>query len=118
MADAPGGVVQAEQQFKAALDQQPNDFWLNFQLARCSFELRHFEPALVAASICVALEPSHAECYYNRALCHESLQQNDKALADFDHTLKLAPDFAARFLGTRCSFMEVAEVNQSAMSCT
>jgi tetratricopeptide (TPR) repeat protein len=90
-----GALVQAEQQFKAALDQQPNDFWLNFQLARCSFELRHFEPALVAASICVALEPSQAECYYNRALCHESLQQNDGALADFDHALKLAPDFAA-----------------------
>jgi tetratricopeptide (TPR) repeat protein len=90
-----GALVQAEQQFKAALDQQPNDFWLNFQLARCSFELQHFEPALVAASICVALEPSKAECYYNRALCHESLQQNDEALADFDHALKWAPDFAA-----------------------
>ena len=90
-----GALVQAEQQFKAALDQQPNDFWLNFQLAHCSFELQHFEPALVAASICVALEPSRAECYYNRALCHELLQQNDKALADFDHALKWAPDFAA-----------------------
>jgi tetratricopeptide (TPR) repeat protein len=90
-----GSLVQAEQQFKSALDQQPNDFWLNFQLARCSFELQHFEPALVAASICVALEPSHAECYYNRALCREALSQNDEALADFEHALKLAPDFAA-----------------------
>ena len=49
-----GALVQAEKQFKAALDQQPNDFWLNFQLARCSFELQHFEPALISASICVA----------------------------------------------------------------
>ena len=40
-----GALSEAEQHFKAALAQVPNDFWLNFQLARCSFELQHFEQA-------------------------------------------------------------------------
>jgi tetratricopeptide (TPR) repeat protein len=67
---------------------------LNFQLARGSYELQHFESALVSASICVALDPSRAECYYNRALCHEALAQNEEALSDFNQTLKLDADFA------------------------
>jgi eukaryotic-like serine/threonine-protein kinase len=88
-----GALAEAEQQYRAALDQKPNDFWLNFQLARCSFDLQHFESALVAASVCVALEPSRPECYYNRAVCHESLEQNDEALADFNQSLKLDAHF-------------------------
>ena len=89
-----GSFAEAEQQFAAAIDQQPNEFWLNFQQTRCSFELQHFDKALISASVCIALDPQHAECFYNRAICHQSLNHADEALADFQRALQLHADFA------------------------
>ena len=58
-----------------------------------AFELRHFDQALTSASVCIALEPQWPECFYNRAICQQSLNHNEEALADFQ-----------RAAGTRCEF--------------
>ncbi len=89
-----GAYAEAEQQFIAAIDEQPSEFWAHFQLLRCHFELQQFEAALRSAEVCVALEPEQAECFYNRGLCQRKLGHRQESLVDFDRALKLDADFA------------------------
>jgi tetratricopeptide (TPR) repeat protein len=88
----------AEQQFAASIAQQPNDFWANFQQTRCNFELEHFEQALISATVCVALAPHRAECFFNRALCQESLGHYEESLADFGQSLERDSNFVGASL--------------------
>jgi tetratricopeptide (TPR) repeat protein len=47
--------------------------------------------ALADFSVCVALAPDRAECYYNRALAHVALDHREAALQDYDQALRLEP---------------------------
>ena len=61
---------------------------------RSSFQLHHFDQALTAASVCIALAPQHyAQCFFNRALCEQSLGHDQEAMADFSRALKLDSSF-------------------------
>ena len=95
-----GAMEDAQRQFSLAIDLDPSEFWPNFEQTCCDFELGHFQRALTSASVCIALAPRQAECFYNRALCYQSLDRNDEALADFGRALQLdkarAPALLAR----------------------
>src|SRR5262249_52139251 len=86
--------AEAGREFAEAVDLQPDEFWAHFQQTRCDFELAHFEQALTSATVCIALAPKRAECFYNRGLCYESLVRHEDALADFGRALQLDPTFA------------------------
>lgn len=89
-----GKFAEAKQQLSAAIELQPDEFWANFQLTCCEFELGDFQRALVYASVCIALAPSQPECFYNRAICNQSLGRDEDALADFTRALHLDPGLA------------------------
>ena len=60
----------------------------------CDFEMEEFEQALTSATVCIALAPQQAACYYNRALCYQALGRNEEALADFGRALEHDPTLA------------------------
>ena len=93
-----GKLVDAEQQFATAVDLKPDEFWPHFQQMRCAYQLRHFDEALTAASVCIALAPQYAQCSYNHALCEQSLGHDQEALADFGRALQLDSSFGAAAL--------------------
>jgi tetratricopeptide (TPR) repeat protein len=88
----------AQNEFRRAIDLEPNAFWPNFYLALCAYRLEHFDEALNAAYACVALSPKSAECFYNRALSHQALGHAEQSLSDFSRALKLDPTLAVAAL--------------------
>ncbi|HEX3999950.1 MAG TPA: protein kinase [Pirellulales bacterium] len=88
----------AARQFTAAIDLQPSDFWPYFQLARCNFELGKFGAALQSATVCVALAPDRAECFYNRAICQQALGRDAETFADLERAIGRDPQFAPALL--------------------
>jgi tetratricopeptide (TPR) repeat protein len=84
----------AEDAFRRSVELQPGEFWPNFFQGACAYRLGHFQDAATALSICVALAPATAECYYNRAKAYEALGRTGPALADYTRALALNPRFS------------------------
>ena len=83
-----GDLAGAADEFQAALDLRPQDFWPNFYQGLCAYQLGRFDDAIDAFRVCIALAPETAECYYNRALAHEALGHKALALRDYTHALQ------------------------------
>ncbi len=81
----------ALREFQRAVDMKPDEFWPYFSLATCALELGRYQEAVSALTVCVALFPRTAECYYNRAVAYEALDQQDRAAADYSRALELNP---------------------------
>jgi tetratricopeptide (TPR) repeat protein len=96
---ASGDLVRAEAAFERALALRPQDFWPNFHQGVCAYRRRHYEDALNAFRICVALAPDRAECFYNRALAQAALGHTDQASLDRDRAVRLDPTLAASPFG-------------------
>jgi serine/threonine protein kinase/Tfp pilus assembly protein PilF len=91
-------IAEAQTEFQRAIDLKPNAFWPNFYQMLCAYRLQHFDEALNSACICVALDPTRAECFYNRGLARQALGHSELALNDFDKTLELEPTLAVAAL--------------------
>jgi tetratricopeptide (TPR) repeat protein len=74
--------VLAAEQFRRGLRLRPQDFWLNFYQGLCDYRLGRFEGAVNAFRVCIALAPETAECYYNRALAYQAVDQLGPALEE------------------------------------
>lgn len=90
-----GKLEQAREIFEQATQLEPGAFWPHFHLALCAYRCQRFEEALRAASICVALSPQRAECFFNRGLCLQALGQTDAAERDFTRATELDPNLGA-----------------------
>jgi tetratricopeptide (TPR) repeat protein len=84
-----GDLRRAAGEFERALELRPQDFWPNFYRGLCAYHLGRFDDAVNAFSICVALAPEAAECYFNRASAREALGQADLARRDYGRALEL-----------------------------
>jgi eukaryotic-like serine/threonine-protein kinase len=84
----------AQEEFQRAVDLEPGDFWPNFYQAVCAYRRGEYAASLTAASVCVALSPKRAECFFNRALAEQALGNSERALRDLDLALKLDPTLA------------------------
>jgi tetratricopeptide (TPR) repeat protein len=89
-----GDEERALEEFRRAVKEEPQEFWANYYRGRCAYRLELYDEALNAFSVCVALAPTQAECYFNRALVFAALQQTADALDDYDRALKLDPSLA------------------------
>ncbi len=78
----------AAEQFRLSLDRRPQDFWPNFYLGLCEYRLKDYRAAMTAFGIGNALAHGHAECYFNRAMAAEALEQRDQAIRDYTHALE------------------------------
>ena len=81
----------AQNEFRRAVDLEPDAFWPNVYLARCAYRLEEFDLALNASMACVALSPKSAECFFNRALCHHALGHREQSFHDFSRALQIDP---------------------------
>jgi serine/threonine protein kinase len=91
---ASGDLVPAEAAFERALALRPQDFWPNFHQGVCAFRQGHYQDAVSAFRVCIALAPDRAECFYNRALAYAALGQTPKASWDYDRAGQLDPSLA------------------------
>jgi len=93
-----GDVKKAASLFLKAVDARPDDFWPNYYLGICSYQMQQYQDALRWFSVAVALAPASAECYYNRGLSLLALDHQDQACREFDKALELRPGFGAASL--------------------
>lgn len=84
--------------FQKAVDARPDDFWPNYYLGICSYQMQQYQEALRWFSVAVALAPGSAECYYNRGLTFLALDHPDQACHEYDKALEVRPDFGAASL--------------------
>ncbi len=91
-------VTKAAEEFQRTLELRPQDFWPNFFQGLCAYELGHFEDAVAAFRTCIALAPTTAECFYNRARAEDALEQTRQAFSDYSRALELDSSLAAAAL--------------------
>ena len=85
-------------EFEQALLLNPQDFWASFYRGHCAYRLQRYEDAVNAFSICLAIMPASAHCFYNRALARTALGDPEKALLDYDRSLQLDPNLGSAAL--------------------
>ena len=90
-----GDLERAAEELGRAADLRPQDFWARFYGGVCAHRRQQFAEAVNSFGVAIALAPTCAECYYNRALAHAALGDNVRALNDYDRALTLAPRLAA-----------------------
>lgn len=97
-----GDYLPAQDAFQHAIDLKQDDFWSYFSMAVCAYRRGRFHEALESLNICVALAPTTAECYLNRARVHEALGESARAIEDFTRALEKNPKLtdAARDRGS------------------
>jgi serine/threonine protein kinase/Flp pilus assembly protein TadD len=93
-----GEPVQAAECFNRAVELSPKDFWPWFGKGLCAYRRRLAEEAITAFTVCVALAPDCAACYYNRALALMARGDSALALRDYDRALQLDPTLAGAAL--------------------
>jgi serine/threonine protein kinase/Flp pilus assembly protein TadD len=89
-----GNLTRAAEELQRAVDLRPQALGPNLDLGVCAYRLRRFEEAVAAFSVCVALEPATAECYYNRAVSEEALGRVERARHDYTRALQLKPELS------------------------
>jgi serine/threonine protein kinase len=109
-----GALHAAHAELKRAVDLEANAFWPNFYLARCAYRQEDFDEALNFAYACVVLEPTSAECIFNRGLCHQALGHAGPALEDFSRALSLNPRLAAASLARGGLRLDAGDFDQAA----
>jgi tetratricopeptide (TPR) repeat protein len=92
--DQAGRLAAAAEEFGRAVERDPHNFWAHFYQGRCAYRLGHPAEAVTAFSVCVALAPQAAACYYNRALAREAAD-SARAVADYTRALDLDPALTA-----------------------
>ena len=98
---AAGDLAQAEAAFERTVELRPQHLWPNFHRGLCAFRRGRYQDALTAFSVCVALAPDRAECFYNRALAHAALGHPALVRRDHDRAVALDPTLAAAPLDRR-----------------
>src|SRR5262249_25226354 len=61
-----GELERAAAELDRALELEPQGLWPNFARGRCAYLLNRHDEALVSFTVCVALAPESAVCWYNR----------------------------------------------------
>src|SRR5207237_3032264 len=90
-----GDLSGAAAAFDRAVTLRPQDFWPWFGKGLCAHRRQYPDEAVTAFSVCIALAPDNAACYFNRALALAASGDAAAALADYDRALQLDPHLAA-----------------------
>ncbi len=108
--------AKAAAEFRASLDQRPQDFWPNFYAGLCAYHLKDYQDAFAAFSICVALEPSSPQSYFNRAKAAETIGRPDQALRDYRHVWELDHRFTDALLNRGILFAIISAHHPEAIA--
>jgi lipoprotein NlpI len=85
----------AIEQYRLALQRDPEHYWSHFQLGRCYLSLERAPEAIAALSTCVALRKTSPWGYSARGFALALLKRYDEAASDLDRALELDPDLRA-----------------------
>jgi tetratricopeptide (TPR) repeat protein len=75
------------------------------------FDQGEYDQAIAAYDRALALDPTHARAYNNRALAHQARERYDQALADFEAATRADPTYA-RAYKNRIALLERTGGNQ------
>jgi serine/threonine protein kinase/Flp pilus assembly protein TadD len=93
-----GDLDAAERELERAVAMRPGEFWPWFWRGLCAYRRHGYDDAITFFSVCVALAPDSAKCYYNRALANAARGNLERARADYDRALELEPGLSAAAL--------------------
>jgi tetratricopeptide (TPR) repeat protein len=119
---AEGKLSEAQGEIDRALALEPGAFWPNWLAMQCHYRAKRYAAAVNSACACVALRPTSAECFYNRALAYRAASQPQDAIADSRRALTLRPAFTpaaltlAELLGDRGEKAEALEILGQALA--
>ncbi len=93
-------VSQAKALYQEILEIDPNNAAAAFNQGYIELEFRmNYRKALEHFSLAIELFPQYYQAFYNRGLCHESLDERNLALADYDQALSIEPTYTPAALG-------------------
>ncbi|MBN9121755.1 MAG: serine/threonine protein kinase [Planctomycetes bacterium] len=87
----PAGAATA---FARATDLRPGEFWPWFWTGLCAHDRGAFAEAATAFTVCIALAPDRAECYFNRAAARAAAGEHRAAREDLARAVALEPSLA------------------------
>ena len=85
---------QADQLYQRILEIDPGNATAHFNQGFIDLEYRqNYRAASQHFSNAIELYPDYSQAFYNRGLCHESLDERNLALADYEKALEIDPTF-------------------------
>jgi tetratricopeptide (TPR) repeat protein len=87
------GLGRAIAEYREAVRLDPQQFWSQFQIGRCSLTLRQGPEAVEALTACVALRPDSPWGYSMRGLVLGELNRYAEAEENLSRAIELDPDF-------------------------
>ena len=74
---------------------------------------QQFEDSLKKLEEAISVNPKCKEAYFNKGLCHQSLNDNAKALECFDQALNLDPNYTSAIIGKGNSHLRQGDREQA-----
>ena len=84
---------QAEQEYRAALELDPQDAALRFALGNTLVQERKWDEGMVAYREALRLKPDDPEIHNNLAVCLQATGNVDSAVPEYREALRLKPDY-------------------------
>ncbi|MEO0404196.1 MAG: tetratricopeptide repeat protein, partial [Bacteroidota bacterium] len=89
----------ADEHYLQILDIDPSNSLAHFNQGFIDLEYRsEYRDAIDHFTQAIETYPAYYQAYYNRGLCHESLDEKDLALADYDQALAIESSFTSAAL--------------------
>ncbi len=89
-----GQFLKAEEEFKLALDQNPEHKMAHFGLALAYIQMEQYDKAMEKIETVLKMDPEMAWAYANRGILHDRTGRYRMALADYQKALELDPEVA------------------------
>ncbi len=89
-----GGIQEAIEQYEQALQLDPNDSYISFNLATALMRAGHFKEAIGHLEQVIRVEPGDAQAHYNLGVALVRLGQPVQAMGHFEQALQIDPDYA------------------------
>jgi serine/threonine protein kinase/tetratricopeptide (TPR) repeat protein len=109
-----GDYAGAAAELDEAVAGQPQAFWPRFWSGLCSYRQRHYEDAVNSFSVCTALDPVSAECYFNRALANAARGRLERARVDYDRALEIRPGWSVAVLNRGVIYLSQKQFRKAA----
>ncbi|NQX91536.1 MAG: tetratricopeptide repeat protein [Flavobacteriales bacterium] len=91
--------TQADGYYQRILEIDPSNSLAHYNQGFIDLEYRsEYRDAIQHFNRAIELYPAYYQAYYNRGLCHESLNEKDLALADYDQALTIESTFTSAAL--------------------
>jgi len=85
--------LQAEQEYRAALELDPQDATARFALGNVLVQEKEWDKAIATYHVALGSKPDNAELHNNLAVCLQMTGKTDTAISEYREALRLKPDY-------------------------